>query len=286
MRCLLLLSMAFRLLNGGADMRDILSYVLAEDKKGRELMLLFRFLFRLPWLLLFSTAALVLIGTLALYSASEGSWTPWAERQILRAAIGTVLLFLIAFIPTRWLYNWSYLGIVLAVLVLATLPFIGVGVGNTLDFLAPLISSHLSQRNWRSLFALARYLSSQTPEQMQSFVTYVPVLTLLIAVPFGLVMIQPDLGTSFMLLVGGLAVVFAAGLPRRYVSFQHLLQGWLPLPVLWSQLYSYQKARILTFLNPETDLLGAGYQIAAVQNCSWFRRAVWERGFLWALKAS
>ena len=224
-------------------------------------MLLFRFLFRLPWLLLFSTAALVLIGTLALYSASEGSWTPWAERQILRAAIGTVLLFLIAFIPTRWLYNWSYLGIVLAVLVLATLPFIGVGVGATRWIaLGPFNFQPSEPAKLAVIIALARYLSSQTPEQMQSIVTYVPVLAL-IAVPFGLVMIQPDLGTSFMLLVGGLAVVFAAGLPRRYV-FSALIAGVAALPVLWSQLYSYQKARILTFLNPESDLLGAGYQIA------------------------
>ena len=73
-------------------------------------------LFRLPWLLLLSTSVLVFIGALALYSASEGSWSPWAERQLLRAAIGTVLLFLVAFIPTRWLYNWSYLGIILIVL--------------------------------------------------------------------------------------------------------------------------------------------------------------------------
>ena len=50
-------------------------------------------LFRLPWLLLISISVLVLIGALALYSASEGAWSPWAERQLLRAAVGTVLFF-------------------------------------------------------------------------------------------------------------------------------------------------------------------------------------------------
>ena len=242
--------------------RDILSYVLAEDKKGGDLMLLFRFLFRLPWLLLFSTAALVLIGTLALYSASEGSWTPWAERQILRAAIGTVLLFLIAFIPTRWLYNWSYLGIVLAVLVLATLPFIGVGVGATRWIaLGPFNFQPSEPAKLAVIIALARYLSSQTPEQMQSFVTYVPVLGL----DSGALWFGYDTARSGHLfhVIGWRAgcCVFAAGLPRRYV-FSALIAGVAALPVLWSQLYSYQKARILTFLNPESDLLGAGYQIA------------------------
>ena len=64
-----------------------------------------------------------------------------------------------------------------------------------------------------------------------------------------------------MLLVGGLAVVFVAGLPRRYV-LAVILAFLAALPILWSQLYNYQKARILTFLNPDTDQLGAGYQIA------------------------
>ena len=64
-----------------------------------------------------------------------------------------------------------------------------------------------------------------------------------------------------MLLIGGLAIVFAAGLPRRYV-LAIILTFLAALPILWSQLYNYQKERILTFLNPDADQLGAGYQIA------------------------
>ena len=218
-------------------------------------------LFRLPWLLLISILILVLIGALALYSASEGSWSPWAERQLLRAAVGTVLLFLVAFIPTRWLYNWSYLGIILIVLVLAALPFIGIGVGATRWItLGPFNFQPSEPAKLAVIVALSRYLSSQTPEQMQSILTYFPVLVF-ITVPFSLILIQPDLGTSFMLLIGGLAVVFVAGLPRRYV-LAVILAFLAALPILWSQLYNYQKARILTFLNPDTDQLGAGYQIA------------------------
>ena len=222
---------------------------------------IFQLLLRLPWLLLLSTTVLVFIGALALYSASEGSWAPWAERQLLRAAIGTVMLLLVAFIPTRWLYNWSYLGIILIVFVLAALPFVGIGVGATRWIaMGPFNFQPSEPAKLAVIVALARYLSSQTPEQMQSIFTYFPVLAL-IAVPFSLVLIQPDLGTSFMLLIGGLAVVFAAGLPRRYVVAS-ILAGLSALPVLWSQLYDYQKARILTFLKPDADQLGAGYQIA------------------------
>ena len=136
-----------------------------------------KLLFRLPWLLLISISVLVLIGALALYSASEGSWSPWAERQLLRAAVGTVLLFLVAFIPTRWLYNWSYLGIILIVLVLAALPFIGIGVGATRWItLGPFNFQPSEPAKLAVILALSRYLSSQTPEQMQSILTYFPVL--------------------------------------------------------------------------------------------------------------
>ena len=155
---------------------------------------------------------MVFIGALALYSASEGAWSPWAERQLLRAAIGTVLLLLVAFIPTRWLYNWSYLGIILLVFVLAVLPFVGIGTGATRWIaIGPFNFQPSEPAKLAVIVALARHLSSQTPEQMQSILTYLPVLAM-IAVPFSLVLIQPDLGTSFMLLIGGLAVVFAAGL--------------------------------------------------------------------------
>lgn len=221
----------------------------------------FRILVRLPWLLLFATAALVLVGTFALYSASEGSWTPWAERQAIRAAIGTVLLFVTALLPTRWLYSWSYAGIVLVILVLAALPIFGVGAGATRWIvLGPLNFQPSEPAKLAVILALARYLSTQTPEQMQSILTYIPVLVL-ITVPFALILIQPDLGTSFMLLVGGLSVVFVAGLPRKYV-LSTMLAGLVALPILWLQLYDYQKARVLSFLNPDADQLGAGYQIA------------------------
>ena len=233
-------------------------------------------LFRLPWLLLLATSALVFIGALALYSASEGAWSPWAERQLLRAAIGTVLLLLVAFIPTRWLYNWSYLGIILTVFVLAALPFIGIGVGATRWIAWPFNFQPSEPAKLAVIVALSRYLSSQTPEQMQSILTYFPVLVF-ITVPFSLILIQPDLGTSFMLLIGGLAVVFVAGLPRRYV-LAVILAFLAALPILWSQLYNYQKARILTFLNPDTDQLGADIRLPN-QKLHWVRVDCLGRGF-------
>ena len=217
-------------------------------------------LYRLPWLLLISAAALVVIGTLALYSASEGAWSPWAERQMLRAAIGTMLLIVVAMMPTPWLHRLSYWGLAVAVLILIALPFVGTGTGATRWIeLGPFNFQPSEPAKLAVIIGLARYLSGQTPEQVQSLISYLPVM-LMLGVPFGLVLIQPDLGTSFMLLTGGLAVVFAAGVPRRFLVTGALAAA-AAAPILWSQLYDYQKARIMTFLNPEADVLGAGYQI-------------------------
>ena len=221
---------------------------------------IFQLLYRLPWLLLLSVGALVVVGTLALYSASEGAWSPWAERQMIRAGIGAMLLVVVALIPTIWLHRLSYWGLAMAVVLLLVLPFIGTGTGATRWIEVGVFNFQPSEpAKLAVIIALARYLSSQTPEQVQSLISYLPVV-LMLGIPFSLVLIQPDLGTSFMLLTGGLAVVFAAGVPRRYVVSAMVLAA-AAAPVLWSQLYDYQKARIMTFLNPEADVLGAGYQI-------------------------
>ena len=218
-------------------------------------------LFRVPWILVFSTGFLVMVGALALFSASEGSWSPWAERQLFRAGIGTLLLVFIAVIPVRWIYSWSYVILFGAILLLVALPFIGIGTGATRWIaIGPFNFQPSEPAKIAVILALARYYTAQSPENMQSVFTHILPLAL-IAVPFGLVIIQPDLGTSAMLLVGSVAVIFVAGIPKRFMV---LLAGLavLMIPVLWSQLYDYQKERIFTFLQPQSDTLGAGYQIA------------------------
>ncbi len=217
-------------------------------------------LLRLPWVLLLSIAVLGTIGTLALYSASEGSWAPWAERQIVRAGIGMILLIFIAALPTQWLHKLSYWGLIAAIVMLLTLFFVGTGEGATRwVVIGPFNFQPSEPAKLAVIMALSRYLSSQTPEETQSILSYIPAI-FMIGLPFGLVLIQPDLGTSLMLLAGGLSVVFVSGMPRRYLVTAFLI-GLATLPVLWMQLYDYQKARIMTFLNPEADTLGAGYQI-------------------------
>jgi rod shape determining protein RodA len=83
---------------------------------------------------------------------------------------------------------------------------------------------------------------------------------LLIGIPFGLVLAQPDLGTGVMIAAGGIVVVFLAGVPLRLFLGAGALVA-AALPVVWSQMHDYQRNRVLIFLNPESDPLGTGYHI-------------------------
>jgi rod shape determining protein RodA len=82
----------------------------------------------------------------------------------------------------------------------------------------------------------------------------------LLGLPFLLVLIQPDLGTASMIAIGGLTIMFLAGIPLRLFIGAGVI-GAAALPVIYSVLHEYQKKRVLIFLNPEADALGAGYHI-------------------------
>ena len=214
----------------------------------------------LPWLTIGCVFLLSLIGALALFSASQGSWSPWAERHIIRAVFGVFLMVLILLVPIRYIFQSSYLIYIAALIVLVGIQAIGYGQGATRWIsIGPLNFQPSEPAKLAVVLALARYFSARTPEQINSFLTYIPAFVI-VALPVSLVLIQPDLGTSLMILLGGLIVIYSAGIPYRYIGLL-VVAAMAALPVLWSNLYDYQKQRVLTFFNPEDDLLGAGCQI-------------------------
>jgi rod shape determining protein RodA len=223
-------------------------------------MSVWRILLRMPWHILFLAGVLVLVGALALYSASQGAWQPWAGRHVVRAAIGMVLALVIAFVDFGFIRRMSYLFLLGAILLLASLMVIGSGNGVARWISLGGFNLQPSEpAKIAVILALARYFDSQPHERMNSIAVYLPALAM-IAVPFLLVLKQPDLGTALMLLFGGVVIVFAAGLPWRFVVGALVIAA-AAVPALWSLLHDYQKARVFTFLNPESDILGAGYQI-------------------------
>ena len=216
-------------------------------------------LLRLPWHILFLTGVLVVVGSLALYSASQGSWQPWAGRHAVRAVVGLSLVIGIAFVDFDYIKRLSYAFLALPIAGLVAVMIVGTGRVARWIAIGGVNFQPSELAKIGVVLALAHYFSSQPHDRMRSILWYLPAL-LIIAVPFSLVLMQPDLGTALMLLFGGLVVVFAAGLPWRYVlgAFVAVVAA---IPILWMQLHAYQKARVMIFLNPESDVLGAGYQI-------------------------
>jgi len=109
------------------------------------------------------------------------------------------------------------------------------------------------------ILCLAKYFHRMKLENVNSIYTILTSL-IIILLPMGLVIVQPDLGTSLLIAISGIAVLWFAGINHKY--FIYTMLGFLiSLPFIISFLKPYQKLRVLTFLNPDRDPLGAGYQI-------------------------
>ncbi|NBQ83229.1 MAG: rod shape-determining protein RodA, partial [Alphaproteobacteria bacterium] len=109
------------------------------------------------------------------------------------------------------------------------------------------------------IMLMAAYFHSINPELLRNLRTYIVAMTIA-AIPFALVLLQPDLGTSIMLFGSAAVVVLVAGMPG-WMILTAIALVVMAAPVIWTFLYDYQKDRILVFLNPGADQLGAGYQI-------------------------
>jgi rod shape determining protein RodA len=201
------------------------------------------------------------IGCIALYSAAGGSFEPWAWRQGLRLGFGLGVMLAVALIDIRIWFRSAYLvfGLSLALLLAVTLfGSIAQGAQRWLDL--GIVQVQPSEIVKIALvLALARYFHGLDAERLRKLRWLVPPLALVL-VPAALVLLQPDLGTAVLLAMAALAMFWLAGV--RFWQFAAILLGGLSLlPFAWQHLQDYQKRRLLTFLDPESDPLGAGYQI-------------------------
>ena len=213
------------------------------------------------WGMIFVIALISSFGFAMLYSAANGSWDPWASRQVVRFGVGLALLFFVAFIDIRHWFRYAYvvyflaLGLLVAVEVMGS---IGMGAQRWIDL--KIIKLQPSEVMKVALvLALARYFHTTSMEEIAR-PHYLVIPLAIIAAPAALVLKQPDLGTTMMLVMAAGAVFFAAGV--RIWKFAVVLAAAVAaVPVAWQFLHSYQKQRVLTFLNPENDPLGSGYHI-------------------------
>ena len=216
---------------------------------------------RISWGLIFLTSVIACIGFGMLYSAADGNLDPWASRQILRFAVGLVVVLVIAVIDIRIWIRWAYViyAVTLAILLaVESFGIIGMGAQRWLYFgWFQLQPSELMKI--ALVLALARYFHRITLDDAKRPALLVTPVLMLLA-PVVLVLRQPDLGTAAMLLVGAGAVFFVSGVALRYFLVGGAIAA-AGVPIAWQFLRDYLRERILTFLNPEADPLGAGYHI-------------------------
>lgn len=201
------------------------------------------------------------VGYVVLYSAGGGSHQPWAIRHGARLAFGLVVMLGVALTDIRFWFRWSFAlyGVALAMLVgVEILGEINKGAQRWIDLgIMQIQPSELMKLGL--VLCLARYFHSAYLDEVKRPLFLLPALAM-VGLPTLLVLKQPDLGTSIMLLAVGGAIFFLAGV--RLWKFA-LVIGLVAaaLPVAWGALHDYQRQRVLTFLDPETDPLGSGYHI-------------------------
>ena len=215
----------------------------------------------LPWAVLAAILAIGGFGLVVLYSAAGGSFQPWAAKQGIRFAVLLVAMLGLSRIPVRLWLRAAYplYGAVLASLVaVEALGAIGKGSRRWLDIgVMQLQPSELMKI--AIVLALARYYHF-VPRQFAGRIAALWPPLVLIALPAALVMLQPDLGTALAIAFGGVLMMFLAGVPVWLFLGAGAAAGAV-LPVAWSLMHGYQKKRILIFLDPASDPLGAGYHI-------------------------
>jgi rod shape determining protein RodA len=213
------------------------------------------------WDLIALVTAIACLGFATLYSAANGNLQPWSEKQMVRFALAFLPMIAAALIDIRhWfrLAYWIY-GFALLLIVAVDLHgFVGLGAQRWINLgVIQLQPSEIMKP--AMVLALAHYYHSLSSEDVgRVSKAFLPAA--LILVPVALVLKQPDLGTAVMLIITGAVVLFLAGV-RLWMFGLGFAAAAAAAPLAWSMLRGYQKERLYTFIDPNTDPLGAGYHI-------------------------
>jgi len=215
----------------------------------------------ISWGLVLLICAAAGFGIAVLYSAADGSIEPWAAKQTIRFTIALVLMVGAALVDIRHWFRvayWVYAGVLALVVAVDLRGFVGMGAQRWIDLgVIQLQPSELM--SVAVVLALARYFHSLSAEDVGR-TRYLMLPAAMVGVPAALVLKQPDLGTAVTLLMGGAVMFFIAGMRLRYFALTAAAIA-AALPGVWHVLRDYQKNRIRTFLDPDSDPLGAGYHI-------------------------
>ena len=227
-----------------------------------------RKILHLNWPLVFLITAVASTGFLMLYSVGGGEIDRWAEPQMQRFAVGMVAMIGLAFVPIWFWRSIAIPAYLFCLVLLVAVDLVGhttMGAQRWLD-IGPIRLQPSELMKVALVLMLAAYYDWLDLDRV-SRPLWVLIPVLLILLPTGLVLVQPDLGTAMMLTLGGAFTAFAAGVSIWYFVAVFGVAGGAVFAVLesrgtsWQLLHDYQFRRIDTFLDPTSDPLGAGYNI-------------------------
>lgn len=216
---------------------------------------------QVTWGLLLLLSLVAGIGVLCLYSAGQGSMEPWASNHLSRYIFALLVCLTLAMVDVRIWFRLAYpaygVGLLL-LLYVDVMGYVGMGAQRWIDLgVIKLQPSELMKI--ATVLALARFFHASTLEDVRRpFFLIVPLA--LVCVPVGLVILQPDLGTALKILMVAGVVFWLAGVALwMFAGVIGVIA--LSLPIAWGLMHDYQRQRVLTFMDPESDPLGSGYHI-------------------------
>ncbi len=201
------------------------------------------------------------IGIALLYSAGGKSWTPWAGPQTARFGVGLLIMMIVALTDIRLWLRYAYVlygGMLVLLLVVEIMGHVGMGAQRWIN-LGFIVIQPSELMKITLVLALAKYFHSLSLEDIgQPIKLMLPMA--MVAFPVFLVLLQPNLGTAMLLAFASLVIFFVSGV--RWWKFVVLFVFIAAIvPIAWDLLHDYQKARLMIFMNPGMDPLGAGYNI-------------------------
>jgi rod shape determining protein RodA len=222
-------------------------------------------LLEINWPLVLVIGIIACIGFAMLYSVAGGHFSPWASKQMMRFCIGLVLLLAASMVDIRvWMaLAYPFYGLCLLLLVVVQVAgHAGLGAQRWID-IGPIQLQPSELMKIALVLALSRYLHGIGVEDVSKpFRLLIPLA--MIGLPAALVLLQPNLGTATILLMDGASLLFLAGLSWWWI-LPTVGAVAAAVPIGWQFLHDYQKRRVLTFLNPQNDALGAGWNISQAE---------------------
>ena len=221
----------------------------------------FQKLKNLDYVLLVCIILLSITSILVMYSTDGGEFLYHTKSHMIKLLVFFIMMLMISFFNIKFWHHLSYFFYFITILLLIYVSIFGIKVSGSQRWidLYYIVLQPSELMKIAVILCLAKYYHRVNVEKINSFISIFLALTL-IFIPVILVLAQPDLGTSILIVSSGLIILWLGGVKIKYffVSFITFL---ISLPIIISFLQPYQKLRILTFLNPDRDPLGAGYQI-------------------------